>query len=79
MDQHVLEARKAAVMQSRTLTHWTNKVAPLGEEKLEHVQLERSRVRIMKDRQEEAGNTKVLLEYMDLTNAQKLLVTGSYR
>ena len=40
----VLEARRLAVEERRTLTHWVDKVAPLGEEHLEHVQREQARV-----------------------------------
>jgi hypothetical protein len=72
----VLEQRRLAVNQKRTLTHWANKVAPLGQENTEQIAMEASRVKFLLDYQR-ATNAKVLLEYYeDLTIEQKALVVG---
>jgi len=72
----VLRQRIEAVVQSRTLTHWVNKVAPLGEERPEEVAMEASCVESMRAWQEQQG-TPVLLGYKDLTPEQQYLVAGS--
>jgi hypothetical protein len=72
----VLEQRRLAVNQKRTLTHWVNKVAPLGQENTEQIAMEASRVKFLLDYQR-ATNAKVLLEYYeDLTVEQQALVVG---
>jgi hypothetical protein len=73
--QSVLEERRQAVDSSRTLTHWANKVAPLGEEKEELVAVESSCVAAMKKLP--GLPTKVLLEFDDLSEAQRNLVVGN--
>jgi len=72
----VLLERKQAVHCSRTLTHWANKVAPLGNERPEHVALESACVNTMKQWQA-SRSSKVLLDYEDLTLEQKRLVVGN--
>jgi ectoine hydroxylase-related dioxygenase (phytanoyl-CoA dioxygenase family) len=71
--QSVLEQRREAVDSSRTLTHWANKVAPLGEEREELVAVESSCVAAMK----KLPGPKVLLEFGDLSEAQRNLVVGN--
>ena len=77
INQDVLQARKDAVEQSRTLTHWANKVAPLGEEHPGHVSQENACVDFMKCRQKEDGNPRVLLEFGDLSESQQKLLLGA--
>ena len=77
INREVLQARKDAVEQSRTLTHWANKVAPLGEEHPEHVLQENACVDFMKRRQKEDGTPRVLLEFGDLSESQQRLVLGA--
>ena len=72
----VLRSRKQAVDQSRTLTHWVNKAAPLGEEHSEDVLQEKVCVNFMKRRQKSLGVPKVLLEFDDLNSHQQRLVMG---
>jgi hypothetical protein len=76
--ESVLLERKEAVHSSRTLTHWANKVAPLGAERPEHVALESACVERMK-RWQQSGSCKelVLLDFQDLTLDQKRLVVGN--
>lgn len=76
ISEDILKMRIQAVEQSRTLTHWVNKVAPLGEEHQEHVEKEKACVRIMKDRQQLDGMPRVLLDFNDLTEDQERLVLG---
>ena len=66
--------RMEAIKSCRTLTHWVNKVAPLGAEKSEEVQKERSRVEFMKKKQGKSIPTKVLYDFMDLNKEQQRLV-----
>ena len=63
--------------QKRTLTHWANKVAPLGDEYSEQASMESRRIQYMLE-YEKATSTKVLLDYQDLSLQQKGLV-GSRR
>ena len=72
----IIQARKDAVEQSRTLTHWANKVAPLGEEHPEHVLQEKACVDFMKTQHGKEGASKVLLGFDDLTESQQRLVVG---
>jgi hypothetical protein len=74
--ESVLWERKEAVHSSRTLTHWANKVAPLGQERPEHVALESACVESMK-RWQQSQTSKVLLDFPDLTLEQKSLVVGN--
>lgn len=71
----VLRQRIEAVHQSRTLTHWVNKVAPLGEERPDQVAKEASRVAGMRAWHERTGKV-VLKSYNDLTFEQQCLVAG---
>jgi len=75
--KQVLLDRKQAVQASRTLTHWANKVAPLGEERPVEVALESTCVQFMKKWQTTRSH-KVLLEYSDLTRDQRRLVVGDF-
>ena len=72
----VLRQRAEAVHQSRTLTHWVDKVAPLGEERPDQVAMEASCAASMRAWQEQQGK-KVLLGYNDLTTEQQFLVSRS--
>ena len=72
----VWEQRKQAVHQCWTLTHWSNKVVPLGEEHEEEVILEARRVEIIRNWQAKKG-TEVLLDFGDLTMEQQQLVVVS--
>lgn len=75
--EHVKDERRKAVDDNRTLTHWVDKAAPLGEERSEHVSLERDCVDFMKEQQCQRGDSrKVLLAWEDLTRVQKGLVVG---
>jgi hypothetical protein len=74
--ESILLERKEAVHNSRTLTHWANKVAPLGQERPEHVALESACVESMK-RWQQSQPSKVLLDFQDLTMDQKSLVVGN--
>jgi hypothetical protein len=74
--ESVLLERKKAVHNSRTLTHWANKVAPLGEERPEHVAMESACVDTMKSWQQ-TRPSKVLLDFKDLTLNQQRLVVGN--
>ena len=71
----VFRQRIEAVHQRRTLTHWADKVAPLGEERPDQVSMEASCIENMIAWQDHHG-TKVLLGYEDLSPEQKHLVTG---
>lgn len=62
--------------QSRTLTHWVNKVAPLGEEHLEHVQRETACVATMMTGCKLEGVPCPLVGFEDLTEEQRHLVLG---
>ena len=72
-DPSILQQRRDAVDQKRTLTHWVNKVAPLGDENSEQVAMESRRVQYMLE-YEKATSAKVLLDYQDLSLQQKVLV-----
>lgn len=76
VEESVLEQRIEAVHQSRTLTHWANKVAPLGEERPDQVALEARCVKNMREWQAQQGKP-VLLAYNDLTRQQQSLVRGT--
>jgi hypothetical protein len=68
----VLEERRRAVDTCRTLTHWANKAAPLGDERHEEAAREGDLVSRMKS----LPGKKLLLEFADLTVEQKNLVVG---
>lgn len=72
----ILDARRLAVEQSRTLTHWVNKVSPLGEEHVEYVRREEGCVREMKLQAKKKGLPCTLLTFEDLTPEQRNLVVG---
>lgn len=72
---HVRQKRIEAVHQSQTLTHWVDKIKPLGEERPDQVALEASRVKGMRAWQTQIGKP-VLLGYDDLTLEQERLVSG---
>ena len=67
------KGRVDAVRQSRTLTHWVNKVAPLGEERSEDVLNEKVCVEYMK-RENHLRGGKVLLDMEDLTCDQLAMI-----
>jgi len=71
----ILGQRVEAVHQSRTLTHWADKVAPLGEERPDQVAKETSCIASVREWQEEQGKA-VLLGHNDLTTEQQYLVAG---
>jgi len=73
--REALIARKQAVANARSLTHWVDKAAPLGEELREEAALEQRRIECIKNWQETAGK-KVLLDWKDLTECQRRLVVG---
>ena len=75
VSERVLEERRKAVDRSRTLTHWVDKAAPLGEERDEQVALERACVDFIKAQQSNRDR-KVLLTWQDLSDDQRRLVTG---
>jgi hypothetical protein len=66
----VLDRRRQAVDRSRTLTHWADQAALLGEERGGQVALEASRVQRIKS----LTGAKVLLDFDDLTSDQKRLL-----
>ncbi len=71
-DHSVLQARKEAAHQQRTLTHWANQVAQLGAERPDLVGLEKERVKLMK-----AYKKKILLSWDDLRVVERSLVVGN--
>jgi hypothetical protein len=72
--REVLDRRRQAVNRSRTLTHWADQAAFLGEERGGQAALEASHVRRIKSLQ---GAAKVLLDFDDLTPDQKRLVLSN--
>mmetsp|Transcript_24957 Transcript_24957/g.68802 ORF Transcript_24957/g.68802 Transcript_24957/m.68802 type:complete len:509 (-) Transcript_24957:783-2309(-) len=62
-------ARLSAVSGSRTLTHWVDKAAPLGDERQDEVRKESACVKYMND-----NERTVLLSYEDLSTAQRNLL-----
>lgn len=77
VSKSVLDQRIEAVHQSRTLTHWIDKVAPLGEERSEEVAKEASCVASMRVWQTQHGK-RVLLDYNELTFEQQTLIDGKH-
>lgn len=79
----VLRLRRDAVDCSRTLSHWVDKVAPLGEERTDDAALERACVDFMKAQQRRESccsrKTKIIYEWVDLSDEQKRLVVGNLR
>jgi hypothetical protein len=71
----VLEARRDAVNNARTLTHWIDKAAPLGAERVDESAREQQRVQAICKWQQYNGK-KVLLFFDDLTAMQQELVVG---
>ena len=72
--EEVLEGRIESVRSSRTLTHWANKCALLGEEHEEEALLESRRIEIMKSLETDESKNKALLWWDDLSPSQKNLV-----
>jgi hypothetical protein len=72
--QSIREKRLQTVQTSRTLTHWVDKCAPLGEERSEEVLQEKECVEYMKKIQQDGCSKKVLLSYVDLTEEQRSLI-----
>lgn len=66
--------RKEAINSCRTLTHWVDKVAPLGEERSEEAKKEKTCIEFMKEWQARSNRRKVLLSFEDLTEEQRQLV-----
>lgn len=75
--REVLQQRKDAVAQQRTLSHWANQVAPLGAECEEQAQLENKRVNFIREYQA-AENKVILCDWGDLNPYQQSLVIGRY-
>ena len=71
----VLQKRKEAVQQHRTLSHWANQVAPLGAECDEQVQMETKRVHFIREWQS-SENKVILCDWDDLNPYQQSLVIG---
>mmetsp|Transcript_17725 Transcript_17725/g.25009 ORF Transcript_17725/g.25009 Transcript_17725/m.25009 type:complete len:507 (+) Transcript_17725:86-1606(+) len=69
----VIKRRIEACQNCRTLTHWANKVAPLGGEKTLDIENEELCIKFIRSWQFKR-NHKVLLSYDDLTKIQKSLV-----
>lgn len=76
-DASIFQQRRVAVDQKRTLTHWANKVAPLGDENSEQASMESRRIQYVLE-YEKATSTKIILDYQDLSLQQKGLV-GSWK
>jgi Phytanoyl-CoA dioxygenase (PhyH) len=77
VSEQVKRERRNAVDNNRTLSHWVDKAAPLGEERTEHVALEKACVEFIRDGQLcNDRKTKVLLGWDDLSDDQKSLVVG---
>ena len=74
------EQRVQAVNSYRTLTHWVNKVKPLGEERPEQVALEEKRISammMMRHNNNHNDGDPVLLNFDELNESQKRLVIGT--
>jgi hypothetical protein len=72
--EEVLKGRVEAVRLSRTLTHWANKCALLGEEHEDEASLESRRIELMKKLGPKESNNGTLLGWGDLSSSQKNLV-----
>jgi len=72
--EEVLKGRVEAVRLSRTLTHWANKCALLGEEHEDEASLESRRIELMKKLGPNESNSGTLLGWGDLSSSQKNLV-----
>lgn len=68
VSSEVLNERLDVVSKSRTLTHWVNKVTPLGDERVDEVSKETYCVKCMK------LNSDVLLSLDDLSDNQRALL-----
>jgi hypothetical protein len=68
-------ARYQSTRTMRTLTHWVNKAAPLGDERADQASLEQFRVSAIKEWEERHGK-QVLLSWEDLSEDQRSLVVG---
>ena len=67
--------RVEAINRCRTLTHWVDKVAPLGDERSEEALKEKMRIDFMKEWQDAVSERrKVLLSFEDLTEEQRQLL-----
>ncbi|GAX17453.1 hypothetical protein FisN_5Hh101 [Fistulifera solaris] len=74
-NSEVRQKRQEAVQRQRTLSHWANRVAPLGAECDEQVQLEAARVDFIRQWQE-ATQQVILCDWDDLNPYQQSLVVG---
>lgn len=74
--QQVRYQRIQAIHHCRTLTHWVDKVSPLGEERSDEAVMETLRIDFMRKWQDTRSDDrdKVLLSFIDLSEEQKLLV-----
>ena len=72
--EEVLKGRTEAVRLSRTLTHWANKCALLGEEHEDEASLESRRIELMKKLGPKESNNGTLLGWGDLSSSRKNLV-----
>jgi len=72
--EEVLKGRVEAVRLSRTLTHWANKCALLGEEHEDEASVESRRSELMKKLGPNEGNNGTLLGWGDLSSSRKNLV-----
>ena len=79
VSEGILRQRKEAVCCSRTLTHWADKIAPLGEERGEEAAKERECIEFMRKAGGDGVNgigRKVVLGYDDLSPKQRAMVCG---
>lgn len=72
--EEILKGRIKAVKSARTLTHWANKSALLGEERQEEALLESRRIELMKSLETDENNNRVLLGWDDLSPSQRNMV-----
>jgi len=73
----ILRERRAAVESQRTLTHWANKVVPLGHEQIEQMRIEHFRVAIMNEWRQRKSLRPSLYQWRDLNQDQRCLVVGN--
>ncbi|CAJ1942452.1 unnamed protein product [Cylindrotheca closterium] len=71
----ILNRRVSAAKESRTMTHWTNQVTPLGQENLEGSRLEERRIKFMKNYERLTGK-KALVNFDHLSRQELRLVQG---
>ncbi len=72
----IINQRIEAIDRCRTLTHWVDKVSPLGEENVDEAKKEKSRIEYMKQWHANHGNERenILLSYGDLNKEQRTLI-----